>query len=220
MKIPIKPHKERGFTIVELMIATSVFAVILTVITVGVLSFSNNYYKGVNLSATQNTARSALDSITQAVQFGSSTITIPSPLANYFCAGGYVFTFAINGSAYATTSDMGLYMSPMSTGVCTAIPSPPAGGKQLLSKNMRLINLAIAETSPGSGLYRVNIIVAYGSDNNLFCSPSAAGNGKCSGITNLPALWRVSDIQCRSGSGSQYCAVSKLVTTVGQRVGV
>ena len=48
---------QSGFTIVELMIATLVFAMVLLVITVGVMSFTRAYYRGINQSNTQRVAR-------------------------------------------------------------------------------------------------------------------------------------------------------------------
>ncbi len=90
---------ERGFTIVELMIATLVFSVILTVVTMGVISFSNRYYKGVHASTTQNTTRNIMDTITQAIQFGEARVD-PSGANNFFCAGGSVFMFDASGAMY------------------------------------------------------------------------------------------------------------------------
>jgi len=45
---------QSGFTLVELMIATMVFSVILLVITYGVVRFTNSYYKGLNSSTTNS----------------------------------------------------------------------------------------------------------------------------------------------------------------------
>ncbi len=191
------------------MIATLVFSVILTVITVGVISFTNHYYKGVNISATQNTARSIVDTISQAIQFGSAQITIGG---NYFCAGGYVFTYATTGALY-TGSQTGLYMSPMGS-VCQPATAPLTGGKQLLAKNMRLTNLTVSPVGSGN-LYNISVNVAYGPD-DLLCSNSQPGT--CKG-TNTMVFWPVTDITCRSTVGSQYCATSSLKTTVEQRIG-
>jgi prepilin-type N-terminal cleavage/methylation domain-containing protein len=68
-------EKSSGFTIVELMISTLVFSVILLVVTFGIVHFTNSYYRGINGSTTQDTARTIVDSVTQAIQFSSGTIT-------------------------------------------------------------------------------------------------------------------------------------------------
>ena len=204
---------QSGFTIIELMIATLVFSVILTVITAGVVSFTNRYYKGANASATQNTARSIVDTITQAIQFGTAQVVPTTSTNNFFCAGGYVFTYSNTGALYTgDTTQKGLYMSPMGS-TCQAATPPVSGGKQLLSKNMRLTNLSVSPI--GDKLFTVSVSVAYGPD-DLLCSSSQPGT--CNGSRTM-IFWPVSDVACRSTSGSQYCAASSLKTTVQQRVG-
>lgn len=202
-------NKESGFTIVELMVATLVFSVILTVITVGVMSFTNRYYKGANVSTTQNATQSMLDTITQAIQFGSAIIQPTTSTNNYFCAGGYVFTYD-KGVLY-TGSQTGLYMAPMGS-TCTPTTT---GGRQLLGNNMRITNLAVNSLGGGGGhLYNIFITVAFGA-NDLLCSPA---QGNCSAGT-MTTFWPVSDVRCKTTTGSQFCATSTLTTTVEQRIG-
>lgn len=201
---------ERGFTIVELMIATMVFSLILTIITAGVISFTTRYYKGVNTSTTQTTARSILDTISQSIQFGTSDITTTEPgVKDYFCAGGYNFSFD-KGTKY-TGTELGLYMSPETSGLCAKMSSPPTGGKQLLGKNMRLTTLEVEDVS--TNVYKITLGVAYG-DDDLLCSPSV---NNCNNNTALINFGQ-SDIQCKSSTGTQFCAVSKLTTVVARRV--
>ncbi len=64
-------NKQGGFTIVELMIAISVLAVILLVVTLGIIQISKTYYKGIIQSTTQQTARTILDDVTQSIQYDS-----------------------------------------------------------------------------------------------------------------------------------------------------
>lgn len=207
--------RQDGFTVVELMIATMVFSLILTIITTGVISFTLRYYKGVNSSTTQTTARSVLDTISQAIQFGTSTVRPTNhPFDNYFCAGGYSFTVD-KGVMYSGSGPGGLYMAPMG-GVCGPAST---GGKQLLGKNMRVTALSvdlISGTGGAGSLYKISLGIAYG-DDDLLCAPTASP-GACSGTSNLTSFWR-SDILCRSKSGSQFCATSKLTTIVEQRIG-
>ena len=201
--------KESGFTIVELMIATLVFSVILTVITVGVMSFTNRYYKGANVSTTQNATQSMLDTITQAIQFGSAIVQPTSATTNYFCAGGYAFTYD-KGVLY-TGSQTGFYMAPMGS---TCAPTT-TGGKQLLGTNMRITNLSVVNIDASEHLYSVSMTVAFGA-NDLLCSPA---QGNCYGSAGMTTFWPVADVRCKTTTGSQFCAVSTLTTTVEQRIG-
>src|SRR5690349_14114335 len=96
-----KQHTEhrgqKGFTIVELMVATLVFSVVLLVVTVGIMQFTRSYYRGAIQAKTQDTARTVIDNITQSLQFGLAEPDIgvnpDDQTIGYFCAGGYRFAF-------------------------------------------------------------------------------------------------------------------------------
>ena len=205
-----------GFTIVELMIATLVFATILSIITAGVISFSNRYYKGVNASDTQNTAQTALDTITQAIQFGTGAVVTARLGDGFFCAGGLNFTFAKGQQYTGIAGQRGLYVSP-DAGTCSGVQT--SGGRQLLAKNMRITNLAVNPAGGATGLYSVDLTVAYG-DADLLCNADTPGD--CTGApTHIESYFtsnNVPNVTCRSGAGSQFCAASRLKTTVQKRV--
>lgn len=210
--------RQEGFTVVELMIATLVFSVILTVITMGVLSFSNRYYKAVNASTTQNTTRTVIDTIGQAIQFGSAQVVPTDPSKTYFCAGGNVFMFDSTRPKYTgAPGQIGLYMAPMDGTVLAGSSchtQSTSGARQLLGENMRLTNLEVVMTSPG--VYNVSVAIAYG-DNDLLCVPSLHGCTAAANYTNNDFKNQPSTT-CRQITGSQFCATSKATTTVSKRL--
>jgi len=216
----MKKQQQAGFTIIELMIATLVFSVILLIITAGIISLTNQYYKGVTSSNTQSVARSVMDTITQDIQFSSGTLTPPRTSSNnavqYFCTGNNMYTYKLGfqlkdgvGLA-ADQTNSALVTSPVVGGSC---PSPatvtgfPTSGthRELLNPGMRVANLNI---TPGasSNSWTVEIRLASG-DSDLLNNPQPVN-------PNNPAT----QTSCRSGSGSQFCAVSELTTTVEERL--
>lgn len=192
--------QQNGFTIVELMIATLVFSMILTIIAAGVMSFSKAYYHGVYVSETQNAARNVVDTITQSIQFGSGASTgvqyDNSASKSYFCAGGYAFVFRqFELYRKSDANTVGLYMQP--TNHCTSAPAFNAGsgGKQLLGDRMRIISLSLSGVG---NIYNINVRMGYG-DDDLFPAPMTA------------------TMQCNDGAGSEYCAVVSLSATAKER---
>ena len=192
----------RGFTIVELMIATAVFSAILILITTGVLYFSRSYYASINRSTTQNTARTIVSNISQAIQFtGVAIATTTDTGSSYFCAGGNEYAFK-PGVQYqggtASVTNPGLYVVP-------ATGCPSAAGlnyndpksQQLLGKGMRIASMSV--TKLGNQLYSISLTLAYGDDDLL-----SATTG--------------SNVACKSQLGSQFCAVSSLNVTVQRRL--
>ena len=206
---------ERGFTIVELMIATLVFSVILTVVTMGVISFSNRYYKGVHASTTQNTTRNIMDTITQAIQFGEARVD-PSGANNFFCAGGSVFMFDASGAMYdGSPGQRGMYVAPKVGDAC--VDQALTGGRQMLGTRMRIAAMSVTQVAGVSTMYRAQVVIAYGEDNAL-CAPSLPMG--CSPSASYSAVNFINrpDVTCKPGNGNQYCAVSRLTANVQKRV--
>ncbi len=211
---PARQADTRGFTIIELLIATLVFSMVLILITVGVLSFTKSYYRGVNQSNTQSAARTILENVTQAIQFSGDAVTAPLAVTNDsrgFCIGNQRYSFlpgkqlwddgapdpALNRTSHALLLDK--------PGNCAGLPAldvqgPAAStGTELLQPRMRLSKLEV-ERIPATELYRVTIRVVYG-DDDLLNNPTGA------------------DASCKvSISGSQYCAQAELTATVKKRI--
>jgi len=97
----------KGFTIVELMVATAVFSVVLLVALTGFLQIGHLFYKGVSNTQTQDTTRQLVNDITSNLKATPSSVAIPITQAtasqpyNYFCAGAYRYT----SGNYLLTSD-------------------------------------------------------------------------------------------------------------------
>lgn len=224
MHTQIHKHQDdtqAGFTIVELMIATLVFSLVLLVITYGVVHFTTAYYRGINNSATQTAAQNAIDSVTQSIQFSSGGTTTAD--STHFCAGGKVFLYNL-GKEFGgtpTATDRGLYEMP-STASCTD-PGTPSGGTELLGKNMRLSDVSLTNSNPTDPTipWKVALRIAYG-DSDLLCSPALNGNqGGCtSGSSSFAAnaTFAADDMTCKSQIGSQFCSVSVLNSVAQQRI--
>jgi prepilin-type N-terminal cleavage/methylation domain-containing protein len=221
----VSAKNQAGFTIVELMIATMVFSVVIFIITAGVLAFTRSYYKGVNSSTTQNTARSIMNAVTQAIQFSGQTVyetnLSKGPLNGYFCAGDYIYMYSLGKQVpdTPTRGNWGLYRATNPVpGSCTDLSGPPADGSgtELLGPHMRVADFKVAQVPSEDQLYSLNLRIAYG-DNDLLCTPDVSGS--CTANTELTDAQLNNDkVTCKSQTGSQFCAVSALTTTVLQRV--
>lgn len=210
-------HKQHGFTIIELIIATSVFAVVLLLITFGILQIARSYYKGITESKTQDTARSIVDTLSQDIQFGSGNVW-PSIAAS---TTGTSKGFCIHGRRYSYELGQEVSDSPVkhslmvdNSGGCTSaspaqdIDLAGVSGTELLGLHMRLANLSVVQTDVANNIYQVNIRLVYGDDDLLTDSLNSNGTPGTDGILD----------SCKGQAGSQFCAVSQLSATVQQRV--
>ena len=202
----VHSNTSSGFTIVELMIATAVFSTILVAITFGFMHFSGLYYKGVYTSETQNIARDISDEVSNAVRYGTGEPkTIPTGVDGdtpqegadvVFCAGGYRFVTRL-GVQYVDNTTPGFYMQPQVGNNCANGGSSQR--KQLLAKNMRVAGIKFYQNQ--SNVYTFKITIAYGDDDLLTAKSDVSGA-----------------VQCKTGAGATYCAVSSLITTIEKRI--
>ena len=206
-------YRSDGFTILELMIATMVFAVVLMVVTIGILQVARVYYKGVTETNTQNTARNIIDTIAQAIQFsgGDVTTTPATPVAGTdyaFCVGDRQFTFRLGWqveSGFNPTQNQTWHALVQNTVAgCSSssaaqnLSNQTINGRDLMGRHMRLSNLVVQNL--GTNQYRVTVRVVFG-DNDLLNNPTTA-TAQCQSVT----------------AGTQFCAVSELSTVVLKRV--
>src|SRR5581483_1726577 len=209
-------HRQSGFTILELMIAASVFAVVLLVVAVGVTQFSNQYYKGVTSTKTQNATRAIIAEISQAIEFGKTVTVLPAGGGGVagVCVDNALYSYKIGQQVIDSSPNSSLHQGYHglvvgSTNGCTAgtvpslpvTPAVPAGARELLSRYMRLSALDI--TGVGD-TYTVHVRVIYGDDSLLYPAVSSSTN------------W--ANEQCSNAVGSKFCAVSDLTRTVQQRL--
>ena len=179
----IKKLDQKGFTIVELLIATSVFASILLIVTYGIIQISKMYTNGFIQSQTQNVTVSLSDQITRDIGFSSAIsikpdtsvqVTIPGQSTTtyyYFCTNQNEYFYVPGGSiseiSLGKIGGLGCTSSVINN-------SQDSGYIQnlLSSSNMEILNHTSYYnqnmiTKLSTGLYSVNIDILYGSTSNL-----------------------------------------------------
>jgi|GEM_PF-759510 len=71
-------NKHQGFTIIELMISTVIFSLVLLGATAAIVQIGQKYSKGITYARTQEVARSTVDEIAQSLQFTSQSVKVPN----------------------------------------------------------------------------------------------------------------------------------------------
>lgn len=202
--------QERGFTIVELMIATAVLSTLLVVVSIMMANIGKLYYKGITQAKMQDNTRSVVDEVADRLQLNNSNPpVIPDSGVGgvkSYCVGTTRYTYIEN---IRVTDDPPtpstpsikhvLWRDTVPVGTCgvanLALPTPSANGSELLTTKSRITQFTI---SPVTSPFRVTLGLAYGDDDQI------TGSG-----TNT---------RCISQSGNQFCATSSLSTQVVQRV--
>lgn len=209
----LKNLNQNGFTIIELMMSTVVFSMVLLLLTNGVISFTRSYYKGVTEANTQHVTQMVTESITQSIQLNSASYVTANTVGDWqgFCFGNEAYVFELHHQLVGGNPDNNKHQTTQAllkgnaSGGCLGVPADKlantlvgsVGTEEMLSPSMRLADLTV--TSLSNGLYSLVVNVAYGDDDLLSDSQSRTPS-------------------CRSQAGSQFCAISGLSTVVQKRI--
>jgi prepilin-type N-terminal cleavage/methylation domain-containing protein len=194
-----------GFTIVELLIATAIFSVVLMVAAFAFLQIGKSYSKGNTTARTQTVARAILDDVAQAIQFSSGDVKVPDAVnvsgtaSMYFCAGEKTYTYVLGAQLEDGVNHA--FMKNKGTG-CAAPTAWTSNMVELLGPRMRVAYFELAQVPGSNNLFSIRIRIAHG-DTDLLSDKIGAD-----GIVDT----------CNEGAGKQYCAVSDLSTTVQKRI--
>ncbi|MFI5270698.1 MAG: PilW family protein [Candidatus Saccharimonadales bacterium] len=227
--IKMHKHSQRGFTIIELMIATVVVSTLLITVTYVMIGMQNLYDKGLNEQRAQDNTRTIIDQMALEIQSTGQAIVAPASVLtdtvniggtnynyniNAVCIGSVRYLYVINlevgvqtkQALWRDSADSGnsCVLSPINHAVVDIINNTPNdNGEELIPSNARLTDLEILSPTATDPNYTIKASVAYGSDdlfNPVF--PSTTANY---------------DVTCKGGTGDQFCATAKLTTEVGQR---
>lgn len=220
-------QNKKGFTLIELMIATTIFAILLLVCMNTLVQISRAYYKGFTNSKTQEAARNIVDEISEGIQLSPAPIlaTPATPTGpqiatgadatGVFCIGFKAYTYAIDRKVASATSvprkeiRNGLIVEDRSVPCDTSTPegnlnNPVSGStKSLLPQNTRIAKLSVVPVAgTNDNLWNVSIAIVYGDEDLVEVDPS-----------------NPSRMVCKPGTGAEFCALSEVSTTVKRRFG-
>ncbi len=218
----LKLNPSGGFTIVELMIATLIFSMMLIITMTAFIQIGRIFYKTLIISRTNEVARNISDDVAENLR----TLNYKAPDApqgsinstvRYVCINNNFYFFEIGSQYISTSSDphaqVGLRKFTATDCSASQAPNYYAQASQLLGERMRVSKFQLGDTAvasnaapgscPAASACQLNIRIAYG-DNDLLASRSGD-----------PAGPGAQDATCQGlPSGSEFCAVSELQTAV------
>lgn len=240
----LKTKLEAGFTIIELMIATSVLSVILVLVTILMMSIGNLYYKGVNQARTQDSVRSISDELSQHLQLSSQP---PAPSDSNDAVNKFsnlvVHAYCIDTTRYSYVTgimvDTSLGGSSLlrhvlwrdtvpSGATCTAAdltstnPSSGTGGSngsELIAPRSRLTQFCIGTISPTNHLCVTDTDSPYSVEVGVaYGSGDLLNYASPSSLDDVKNNLNFPDALCKGGTGDRFCATAYLDTTVVKRL--
>jgi len=216
-----------GFTIVELMLATAVFSLVLIGALAGFLRTGNLFYKGVTLTQTQASAKQVLDDVSNNISDSTGVGDLNNSGYTYYCIGDtrYTYTYqtvtegsAVNYGNQARGGNFGVIKDQVTNCPTPCWNSCPSGtytidgGTELLAPNMRVSQFLVCKAPGTSNLWNINIAVVYNTNTSSSGLDPGSAPVSCPAGGGTPTYTAPS---CQGGtSEQQFCAVSNLSTSV------
>ncbi len=204
----------KGFTIIELLVATVTFSLVLLILTGAIVQFNRIYYKGTVNTKTQEAARTLVEEIARNIQFGpkDATYTISSvaaaPPFKYLCAGNNLYVFQLKKVIGEAPTKHGLLVNNTAScsdpGASFNINNPGASfgkARELLGDNMQLVSLDIQPV--GTMNYKISAEVAWGSSADFDSSNPDPAKHNCKYSVRF---------------GGQFCAFSRQEVIITPRL--
>lgn len=161
----------KGFTIIELLIATSVFASVLFIVTYGMIQISRMYTNGFIQTQTQNSAITIANGVIRDLQFTSNigSSELRSGSYYYFCTSQNEYFYIPMGSLYQIPlSDIGdTCIDPNSINLSQAQNLLPPSSHMTILNHSTYDSSATTMLTGSGGLYTVDIYILYGNVSNL-----------------------------------------------------
>lgn len=185
-------NSQKGFTIIELMVAIIVFSAVLMLCAYAILHVGRMYHKGTLVNAVQDASRRLGDDVVQAIQFGAGSNSIafirnpattqtfgvaPNTVeVNAICIGEIRYSYAVNGAKNINGVRNVAWKDRVSADYAECAPqdltqqTPSVNGEDMLGDTMRIPVFEVVEIGTASlqRTIRVRLVIAYGRDTGLF----------------------------------------------------
>jgi prepilin-type N-terminal cleavage/methylation domain-containing protein len=236
-------RNQKGFTIIELMIATAVLSTILVLVTGVMVNIGSLYYKGINQASIQDDVRTISDEVVKDIQLNDQAPISATGASNtkFYCIGqiryAYIEGVQIGHPAPGTGTVYHQVLwrdiNPVSGDCPTQInphdPSSPQldltdvnlatedasnNGQEMITSSSRLTEFSMVSDSRSTA---VTVGAAYG-DDDLLCNPSAAA-GSCDDPAAMTS-WSdyTGDVRCKGLKGKQFCSTAHITSAAVSRV--
>lgn len=196
----MKGRDSNGFTIVELMIASALFALVLLITSLASVVIGKQYWRGIDSSTAQEVARNIVDQMSRQIQFSGGPIQENISNGGYdgFCIDNHRYTFSkkkrMTVSPYIPWYGQRHVIMQDDIANCGSPPdglaqnlragSPGPKGADLLRQGVWLTDLSLTQDTTNPRLYHIYIKLLTGLDTDL----NATLDGCATSLCNIAEL--------------------------------
>lgn len=232
-------RRQDGFTIIELLIATMVFSVILLAATSALFQLQKMYYRGIVTNRTQTAARQVMNELTRQLQLNQNRVRVGTALS-YGVGAGHYQSFCIDNLRYSyalnvqVTNGLTQYKAAQHQGPHALWRDTITSTGDCTPLNLGLANPADTKDGTtmvaiggqdGSELLGQNMRLSQLSISDNDCLTSLSNTKLCTisvgiiyGDDDLLSPNATNPVGCQTTFGGQWCAAANLSTKVFKRL--
>lgn len=206
----MKRMNKKGFTIVELMIATTIFSGILLMMIMAYLYMSKAFVHAYIQAQTQTAARNVITSVSQSLSLSGGEVRkltpTTGPVFEAYCIGNDEYSYTINDPINNSPTPTNNF-SPdnpslpfhMNNTHCQDAPDTSSSQGIIVGNGIYIKDFSISPIATGSSIVKINIQLYYGAGGQL-----VTPNFNCPGLD----------------SGGEFCSTASYSTYVNINNGV
>lgn len=207
----MKKITNKGFTVVEVLIASLVFTTLLLLCMEGITRIAKVYVKNSSITKANEFSKSFIGDITQQIRYGAEPKFTPGN-PSFLCVSDTSYKISLNGSDGDSPSTDALLKKSYTgcdsgyTGLDFNVDS-----QKIAPSNIRILKFNLANTgTPITPVWNIDMRVALGAKDLLVDSTNKV-------LTDSTANY--SEAVCRGGiAGSEFCAVISISTSATRRM--
>lgn len=182
--------KQKGFTIVELMIAIAVFSVIMLLVTIGIIQIARNYQQAATRVKLEDASREIHYQIGQSIQFAGADVQSYAPGQLTGVASAYTIVcvgtqrYLWKDANTTTAGQVGLYIDTIAgPNACGTAAFNAASAQVPLPNNSRVVTFSVESSNAISAISTRFVVgdrdMFVGDDFANACVSAVSGSGFC-----------------------------------------
>ena len=185
----------KGFTLVELLLAMAFFSFIILFVTTGFIIVNRAYNKGITVKLIQDEGRGVMEELTRNLRATSSNgVVLQSDCLEI---SGTIYYWSVPTDSTNANSPKRLYRKDSATCPPTSTETVLADSVSMLDDRVGVQFMEVSNVAGSGTIYSITLILST-NETDLLENPGV-------------------DANCSTGAGSQYCDVVSLSTVVSTR---
>lgn len=208
----MKKLSTKGFTIIEVLIASLVFTTLLLLCMEGITRIAKVYIKSSSTTRASEFANAFIGDIAQQVKYGATIQPTAGTNPIYFCVADSAYKITINKKETEAPTGINPIIKISYPGCANGYATADySSGQNLAPVDVRILKFSVTSSGGTNPIWTINMRVAIG-DKDLLVDNNLPPKDLNDASANL------STAKCKGRAGGEFCAVIETTTSASRRM--